>query len=84
MDIGAYEFRGNQTELPRLSIAPGNGAVQMTFEARAGSSYEVQARSESPAWVILETLGPFLETAVVQRSFPTTGQVYRFFRLEMK
>jgi hypothetical protein len=84
IDIGAYEFHSNQTELPRLSISFVPNGVVLTFEASAGTAYRLQAcETLLPPWSDLETIGPFANTTPVTRTISSTGISPRFFRLEI-
>jgi hypothetical protein len=84
IDIGAYEFHSNQTELPRLSISSVPNGVVLTFEASAGTAYHLQAcETLSPPWGDLETIGPFANTTPVTRTISSTGISLRYFRLEI-
>jgi hypothetical protein len=84
VDIGAYEFYSNQTELPRLGISSAPGAVTLYFQAFPATEYHLQAcETLSSPWDKLETIGPFANSTSVIRTIQNPGNLSRFFRLKI-
>ena len=79
IDIGAFEFPGFA---PPLQIRRVGQTVQLSFEAEAGQSYDLQSSSNLVAWVILETVGPWSTNTLVKRTNSAPNDTRRFFRLE--
>ena len=81
VDVGAYEFHSNQTELPRLDISLVANNVLLNFQALADTEYRLQVSSTLSNWVVAEIIGPFSNSTNVSRSTSTSGQSNQFFRL---
>ncbi len=81
VDIGAYEFHSNQTELPTLSAAYATNSIVVAFETFPGTQYRLLSSSDFSAWVELETVGPFVDPTFVSRVFDVSDGSIRYFRV---
>jgi hypothetical protein len=81
VDIGAYEYHSNQTELTRLTIvADASGELKLRFPTWAGSVYQLQAGTLGHDWTVVEVIGPFPISTLVERRVPLPLEAYRFFQ----
>jgi hypothetical protein len=80
VDIGAYEV---SPVLPVLQSRLTSAAIELRFAAEATFSYDLQSSADLRTWIVEEAIPAAPTNSVVVRTFPTSVQAKRFFRLRV-
>jgi len=81
VDVGAYEYYSDQTDIPYLYIAPTANNFLLTFTAYPSGLYDLQASTNLSTWTDLVTNGPFDTLTNVNQTISKQNPDHCFYRL---
>lgn len=79
IDIGAYEFSPSNSLSIGITVS-GNESVQLSFQASAQTSYQIQSSADLSDWTTIETIAASENSTMIAREFSRSPS-HRFYRL---